>query len=94
MSLACSPNGLPYSVHSGIAELSLEVQKKPDIAITYISIDWKIKKRETLMCFFCSPAITKIEMRKVSILLDVVVETFIQHLEMAKVSANVFCKSL
>ena len=48
-----------------------------------------MKKREReYFWFLCSPAITKIEMRKVSILLDVVVETFIQNLEMVS-----FCKS-
>ena len=45
----------------------------------YFYSDWKIKNIE---CFSSSPAITKIEMRKVSILLDVVVEAFIQDLEM------------
>ena len=66
---------------------------------TYIvqntDIDWKMEKRERKCVFSCSPAITKIEMRKVSILLDVVVEAFIQDLEMTnKVSGNVFCSTL
>ena len=45
----------------------------------------KMKKREReYFWFLCSPAITKIEMRKVSILLDIVVEAFIKNLEMIK----------
>ena len=44
-----------------------------------------MKKREReYVWFLCSPAITKIEMRKVSILLDIVVEAFIKNLEMIK----------
>ena len=44
-----------------------------------------MKKREReYFWFLCSPAITKIEMRKVSILLDIVVEAFIKNLEMIK----------
>ena len=46
---------------------------------------WKMKKREReYVWFLSSPAITKIEMRKVSILLDIVVEAFIKNLEMIK----------
>ena len=52
------------------------------------------KEESVNVCvFFFLPAVTKIEMRKVSILLDVVVEAFIQHLAMIKVSANIFQQS-